>query len=144
MTSGASASLQYVRDRAKKVPFPLMVPTVIERSSWIDHERPARLYRIDPDRKHKALRLTFRTSDGRYWGVEETDWTEAPILGERNFTRHIKGRRYELHYSGPNLHMVVLRTPRATYWVVNSLLDDLSNETMLAIAKGLKPSASLK
>ena len=29
VTSGASASLQYVRDRTKKVPFPLMVPTVI-------------------------------------------------------------------------------------------------------------------
>ena len=40
--------------------------------------------------------------------------------------------------------MVVLRTPAATYWVVNTLLDTLSNDTMLAIAKGLKPSASLK
>jgi hypothetical protein len=35
--------------------------------------------------------------------------------------------------------MVVLREHGATYWVVNSLLDELSNETMLAIAKGLRP-----
>jgi hypothetical protein len=35
--------------------------------------------------------------------------------------------------------MVVLRTPKARYWVINTLLDRLSNETMLAIAKGLKP-----
>jgi hypothetical protein len=35
--------------------------------------------------------------------------------------------------------MVVLRTPKAQYWVVNTLLDQLSNETMLAIAKGLRP-----
>ena len=35
--------------------------------------------------------------------------------------------------------MVVLRQGGATYWVVNTLLDSLSNETMLAIAKGLKP-----
>ena len=34
---------------------------------------------------------------------------------------------------------VVVRRGKATYWVVNSLLDELSNETMLAIAKGLKP-----
>jgi hypothetical protein len=40
--------------------------------------------------------------------------------------------------------MVVLRTPKATYWVVNTVLDSLSNETMLAIAKGLKPLSSLK
>jgi hypothetical protein len=35
--------------------------------------------------------------------------------------------------------MVVLRAGGATYWVVNTLLDTLSNETMLEIAKGLRP-----
>jgi hypothetical protein len=35
--------------------------------------------------------------------------------------------------------MVVLRVGDTNYWVVNTLLDDLSNETMIAIAKGLKP-----
>jgi hypothetical protein len=40
--------------------------------------------------------------------------------------------------------MIVLRTRHATYWVTNTLRDSLSNETMLAIAKGLKPIASLK
>ena len=35
--------------------------------------------------------------------------------------------------------MVVLRQGGATYWVVNTLLDSLSNETMIAIAKGLRP-----
>jgi LCP family protein required for cell wall assembly len=141
---GTDASLQLLRDRAKKVPFPLMVPTVIERTSVIDREQPVRLYRIDPDREHRALRLVFRTGASEYWGVQETDWTEAPILSERNVTRRVKGRRYELHYSGPKLHMIVLRTRHATYWVTNTLRDSLSNETMLAIAKGLKPIASLK
>jgi hypothetical protein len=92
------------------------------------------------------VRLVFKTGSGvnEYWGVQMTDWADAPVLSERNVTRRIKGRRYELHYSGPKLHMVVLRTPKATYWVVNTLLDKLSNETMLAIAKGLKPLASLR
>jgi hypothetical protein len=35
--------------------------------------------------------------------------------------------------------MVVLREHGATYWVVNTVLDSLSNETMLAIARGLAP-----
>ena len=35
--------------------------------------------------------------------------------------------------------MVVLRDNGASYWVVNTLLDSLSNETMLAIARGLRP-----
>jgi hypothetical protein len=33
----------------------------------------------------------------------------------------------------------VLRDNGATYWVVNTLLNSLSNETMLAIARGLRP-----
>jgi LCP family protein required for cell wall assembly len=141
---GADASLALLRERAKKVPFELMVPTVLERSSWIDRERPVRLYRIDPDGKHKTIRLTYRTGAQRYWGVQMTDWEDAPVLSERNVTRTIKGRTYELHYTGPKLHMVVLRQDGASYWVVNTLLDELSNETMLAIAKGLKPLRNIK
>ena len=66
-----------------------------------------------------------------------TDWDDAPVLlAGRNFVRKIGGRRYELYYNGPRLHMVVLRTDGASYWVVNTLLDRLSNETMIAIAQG--------
>ena len=136
---GAAASVELLRERERRVPFELMVPTVLERTSWIDRERPIRLYRIDPEGKHKTIRLTYRTGANEYWGVQMTDWDEAPVLSERNVIRTIKGRRYELHYTGPKLHMVVLRQGGATYWVVNTLLDSLSNETMLAIAKGLKP-----
>ena len=141
---GADASLAYLRERASKVPFKVMVPTVIERSSSIDRERPVRLYRIDPDGEHKTIRLTYRTGAREYWGVQMTDWEDASVLAERNFIRSIGGRTYELHYTGAKLHMVVLRQGGATYWVVNTLLDSLSNETMLAIAKGLKPLGSIK
>jgi hypothetical protein len=141
---GAEAALDLLRERARKVRFPLMVPTVIERSSWIDRERPIRLYRIDPDGKHKAVRLVYRMGSNEYWGVEMTDWSDAPVLAGRNFVRNIAGRRYELYYDGPRLHMVVLRWKGASYWVVNTLLDRLSNETMIAIAKGLRPSSKVK
>ena len=40
--------------------------------------------------------------------------------------------------------LVVLNANGASYWVVNSLTDELSNETMLAIAKGLKPLTGAK
>jgi LCP family protein required for cell wall assembly len=141
---GTAASVELLRERASRVPFELMVPTVLERTSWIDRERPVRLYRIDPEGKHKTIRLTYRTGAQEYWGVQMTDWEEAPVLSERNVIRTIKGRRYELHYTGAKLHMVVLRQGGATYWVVNTLLDSLSNETMLAIAKGLKPLRNIK
>jgi hypothetical protein len=73
-----------------------------------------------------------------------TDWEDPPVLGGRNFVRKIGGRTYELYYNGPRLHMVVLKTDGASYWVVNTLLDRLSNETMIAIAKSLRPLAKVK
>jgi hypothetical protein len=49
------------------------------------------------------------------------------------------GRKVDLYTNGGHVHMVVLRRGKASYWVVNTLRDELSNETMLAIAKGLLP-----
>jgi LCP family protein required for cell wall assembly len=139
-----NASLDLLRARRARVPFPLMVPTVIERSSWTDSTTPARLYWIDPGEKHKAVRLVYHMGSNEYWGVEMTDWDDAPVLADKSLTRRIGGRVYDLYYNGPKLHMVVLNTPKARYWVVNTLLDRISNETMLAIAKGLKPLGSVK
>jgi LCP family protein required for cell wall assembly len=139
VVSGASASRDLLRERRGRVPFPLMVPTVIERSSWTDSQNPLRLYWIDPARKHKAVRLVYRMGSNEYWGIQMTDWEDAPALSDRSLTRRIGGRVYDLYYNGPKLHMVVLNTPKARYWVVNTLLDRISNETMIAIAKGLRP-----
>jgi LCP family protein required for cell wall assembly len=136
-----SAARDLLRERRSRVDFPLMVPTVIERSSWTDSTMPVRMYWIDPQEKHKAVRLVYGMGSNEYWGVQMTDWDDAPILADKSHTRRIKGRIYDLYYDGPKLHMVVLRTKHARYWVVNTLLDRLSNETMLAIAKGLKPLA---
>ena len=142
--SGTGGSGDLLRPLQQNVPFRLMTPTVVESSSYLDHERPVRLYWIDGRGHHKAVRVVFRMGGGnKYWGVEETNWADAPILGDRNFHRTIRGRRYDLYYSGPHLHMVVLQQRGASYWVVNSLLDELSNETMLAIAKGLRPANRL-
>ena len=61
------------------------------------------------------------------------------MLDDKSLTQRVGGREFDLYYSGAHLHMVVLRDNGATYWVVNTLLDSLSNETMLAIARGLRP-----
>jgi LCP family protein required for cell wall assembly len=139
-----NAAIDELRERRLRVPFPLMVPTVIERSSWTDSTMPVRMYWIDPGAEHKAVRLVYRMGSNEYWGVQMTDWDDAPVLADKSLTRRIKGRVYDLYYNGPKLHMVVLNTPKADYWVINTLLDRLSNETMLAIAKGLKPLGSVK
>ena len=124
----------------KKVPFPLLNPTILERSSYPDTlsgDKPVRRYFVSD--KHKAVRLVFKTAGNEFWGIEETDWAGAPALHDRSFRHSLGGREFDLYYSGSRLHMVVLRRAGAAYWVINTLLDSLSNETMLAIAKGLKP-----
>ena len=144
VVDGSSAAIGLLRDFRREIDFPLMVPTKIESSSGLDTEMPVRVYPIDPDKEHQALRLTYRLGfRNEYWGIQMTDWDDPPVLEGRNFVRKIAGRRYELYYNGPRLHMVVLKTDGASYWVVNTLLDRLSNETMIAIAKGLRPLAKV-
>ncbi|MGZ8717427.1 MAG: LCP family protein [Gaiellaceae bacterium] len=129
------ASIQGVR---AKVPFRLMVPHVIESHSSFARLDPIRAYK--PAAGHSALCLTFVTGAGNvYWQIMETDWTDAPVI--RHPTDHVTlgGRTFDLYTVGGNIHMVVLREGGASYWVVNTLRDELSNETMLAIAKGLQP-----
>ena len=150
-----TSSAQILRPLASKAGFPLYVPTVLERNSTPDTvppDKPVRLYWIDcqtstcrpASRYHKAVRLVYRTGANEYWGVEETSWDGAPALADRSFRHSIGGREMDFYYAGSNLHMIVLHARGSTYWVVNTLLDSLSNETMIAIAKGLKPLTSVK
>jgi LCP family protein required for cell wall assembly len=143
----ASSGADLLRSMHGKVAFPLYTPTVLERNSYPDAQsgdKPIRRYWIDGHGKHKAVRLVFRTGGSEYWGIEETDWNDAPVLSDRSFRHAVGGREMEFHYSGSHLHMIVLPAHGATYWVVNTLLDSLSNETMISIAKGLKPLTSVK
>jgi hypothetical protein len=139
--SDSGPGLELLRPLARRVPFPLQVPTILERSSYPDTlpgDTPAHLYWIYK-RQNKAIRLVFRTGGNEYWGIEETDWNDAPILGDKSFQHAIGGREFDEYYSGSHLHMLVLQAHGASYWVINTLRDSLSNETMIAIAKGLKP-----
>ena len=141
-----AAAAALLRPYVKRVPFKLMVPTVLERSSSPDTlsgDKPLSYYWMDEGRKNKGVRLVFHTGGNEFWGVQETDFAGAPALGDRSFHRIVGGRAFDLYYAGTHLHMVVLRQGGSTYWVVNTLLDSLSNETMLAIAKGLKPLTSV-
>ena len=84
------------------------------------------------------MRLVFRAGPGLL-GHRADRLGRPPVLDDKNFRHVLGGRTYDFYYNGANLHMIVLRERGVTYWVVNSLLDGLSNETMIAIAKGLKP-----
>jgi len=137
VTPNAALTRSLLLQANKRVRFRLQVPRLVESSSRLEFDAPIRVYSIS--KGHRAVRLTFRIGSNEYWGIEETNWNDAPALAGPSFVHKIKGREYALYYSGAHLHMVVLRKDGATYWVVNTILDELSNETMLAIARGLAP-----
>lgn len=116
---------------------PVLYPTVREKSSTYEE---VRAYRIAKGQTtYPAYRLVARTSSGVYWGLQGTAWPDPPLLADptRELTR--AGRTYLLYFNGTRLHRVAWKSGPNTYWVTNSLLDDLSNETMLAIAQGVRP-----
>jgi LCP family protein required for cell wall assembly len=124
------------REAQGQVPFPVLVPTVLEQTSAPAQTTPLRVYEIAG---RKTVRLTFATGASEYWGIQMVRWGAAPALQEPTRKVTLEGRTYDLHYVGPRLQMVVLRENQTSYWVVNTLRNTLSNETMLAIAQGLKP-----
>jgi LCP family protein required for cell wall assembly len=133
--------LPALRKANRQVDFPVLVPTVRASGSVLDPEVPVRTYSVN---RRGAVKTVFRLGYGSYWGVEQTAWTDAPILSGANVTRRIGDRTYQLYYDGSKLHMVAFEANGAAYWVTNTLLDDLSNETMIAIAKGLQPLSAVQ
>jgi LCP family protein required for cell wall assembly len=136
--------LPYLREARPKVRFPLLVPTMVDRSSSLDtYGVPVRVYRVEHE---DAVKIVYRlsTAVGGYWGVEETGWTDAPILDGPSREITIGGRTLKLYFTGSKLHMVAFVQNGAAYWVTNTLLDDLSNETMISIARGLQPLSALR
>ena len=48
------------------------------------------------------------------------------------------GKTYYLYGDVNRLRLVAVKTPRASYWVSNTVLLSLNNRQMLAIAKSLQ------
>jgi LCP family protein required for cell wall assembly len=136
VVSDPAGGAEAVRRFQRRAGFRLLAPTVREESSSLVEEDGVRFYSLEGD---KTLRLTYRTGTGEYWGIQQTSWTDAPVLNGETLTRTIRGREYRLYFSASKLHMVAFEENGAAYWVVNTLLNRLSNETMLEIARGLKP-----
>ena len=62
----------------------------------------------------------------------------SPIIDNPDEERRMRGRTYQLFYDGRNLRLVAWRTPRAVYWVSNTLSESLTNKQMLSIAASTK------
>ena len=115
-----------------------MVPHKIARYSELSSAEGVRAFK--PLKNQHEVALTFEVGQTyEYWQIEESTWKSAPILDNPTFTLVHKGQKYLVYTTGGAIQMVALVTPQATYWVSNTILNELSNSTMLAIAESLQP-----
>jgi LCP family protein required for cell wall assembly len=137
VSSGVSVTASALRSVRFKAHFPLRVPYRIAQYSQLASQEGVRAFK-PLKHKHEVV-LTFVLPSGPYWQIEETDWTTAPILANPTGHRYYHGVRLDIYSTGGAIQMVAVRTPKASYWVVNTILNQLSNTTMLTIAESLKP-----
>jgi len=124
---------------APHVGFPVLFPRLRPASSlYVDVPRT---YIIDgPDgRRYQAYRIVGRTGElGAYYGIQGTTWKNPPILEKPSETQKVGNKTYYLYGDVNRLRLVAVKTPRASYWISNTLLLSLTNRQMLAIAKSLQ------
>jgi polyisoprenyl-teichoic acid--peptidoglycan teichoic acid transferase len=119
---------------------PVFYPTLLlNQSEYADAPRVYKLRGTD-GKRYGAYRMVMRkyNANGEYYGLQGTTWQDPPILDDPTETRTIGGREYELHFAGDRLRLVAWRTPKAAYWISNTLLQTLTEKQMLGIARSVR------
>jgi LCP family protein required for cell wall assembly len=88
---------------------------------------------------YAAYRLTLEINPvfGEYYGIQGTTWQDPPILRKPTETKTVSGKLLDLYANGGKISLVAWHTPRAVYWVSNTLNDSIGNRQMVAIAASL-------
>jgi len=135
---GQEQALQAVQAGAGKT-LPALYPRLRVQGSV--YAGAPRVYKLrGTDRKvHGAYRMVLQTGRvGEYYGLQGTTWRNPPILEGVTDTRKIGRRTYELARDGDRLRLVAWRTPKAVYWISNTLLLSLDEKQMLAMARSVR------
>jgi polyisoprenyl-teichoic acid--peptidoglycan teichoic acid transferase len=119
---------------------PVFYPRLLLNSSQF--AQPPRVYKLmGPDgKRYGGYRMVVRrtNANGEYYGLQGTTWKNPPILADPTETRTIRGREYLLFFAGDRLRLVGWRTPKAAYWISNTLLQTLTKRQMMAIARSAR------
>ncbi|HWO15192.1 MAG TPA: LCP family protein [Solirubrobacterales bacterium] len=130
--------------------FPVFYPTRLPsgaayaESSTYYHVQDPRVYHLKDtdDNRHGAYRMvvTLSLPDGiHYLGLQGIQgWSDPPILANPSLTRTINGREYDIYLDGDRVKMIAWHRGDNTYWVSNSLLQVLTNDQMVGIARSAK------
>jgi LCP family protein required for cell wall assembly len=119
------------------LPFKVLYPAL---QTGAAQQQEVRSY-VLPDqskRKHWAYVVVWQDNTiGGYYDFEGTNWLNPPLFAHSH-SRLINGRRYLLVNDGSHIHVIGWRDGKVLYWVTNTLLEDLTNQQMLAIARSAR------
>jgi polyisoprenyl-teichoic acid--peptidoglycan teichoic acid transferase len=112
----------------------------VESNSY-EHIQDPRVYHFkdtDGDR-HAAYRMVAEfgpSYETHYFGVQGIQgWTDPPILNNPSLTKTIHGREYDIYVDGDRISLVAWHRGENSYWVANDLLNTLTNDQMIGIAR---------
>jgi polyisoprenyl-teichoic acid--peptidoglycan teichoic acid transferase len=127
--------------------FPIFFPTRLPSGAYYAESDPSQkvvdpfVYGIkdeDGDR-HEAYRMVIvmEMPDGtHYFGMQGIrGWEDPPILGNPSETKTINGREYEVFADSGRIKRIAWHRGENSYWVSNDLLQGLSNDQMVGMAR---------
>ncbi|HZO07482.1 MAG TPA: LCP family protein [Solirubrobacterales bacterium] len=130
--------------------FPIFYPTRLPSGAYYVESNPyekvvdPRIYRIPEglgkdSPRHEAYRmvLVMEQSDGtHYFGVQGIrGWSDPPILDNPSETKEINGREYEIFADSGRIKLIAWHRGDNSYWISNDLLQSLSNDQMVGMAR---------
>jgi polyisoprenyl-teichoic acid--peptidoglycan teichoic acid transferase len=120
------------------VPFRVLYPTL---QTGQGEQQTVRAYalRDQQGNLHRAYVVVWQQNViGGYYDFQGTDWLNPPLFAHAT-THMIDGVAYRFVDDGAHIHVIGWRSGRVLYWLNNTLLEELSNSQMLALAKSAQP-----
>ena len=135
------AGENHVIDIAARLPsLPVYFPKAIVARGGYVKDSPRSYDIFDRNKnKYRAYRIVLSQGDnGQYYGVQGTTWKAPPILDNPTDEVRMRKRTYQRYFDGHKMRLIAWKTPRAVYWVSNTLSKALTNAQMMDIARSLQ------
>jgi LCP family protein required for cell wall assembly len=127
--------------------FPVFYPSRLPSGAYYaesnsyEHIQDPRIYHLKDtdDERHAAYRMVgvLELDDGtHYFGIQGIQgWSDPPILNNPSLTKTIHGREYDIYVDGDRVKMIAWHRGDNSYWVSNDLLQTLTNDQMVGMAR---------
>jgi polyisoprenyl-teichoic acid--peptidoglycan teichoic acid transferase len=127
--------------------FPVFYPSRLPSGAYYaesnsyEHIQDPRVYHLKDtdDERHAAYRMVgvLELDDGvHYFGIQGIQgWADPPILNNPSLTKTIHGREYDIYVDGDRIRAIAWHRGDNSYWVSNDLLQTLTNDQMVGIAR---------